>query len=106
MAQIGIGAHNLDARHIVTFATDTVLTLANLTGASLKTLGADGALSTIMPYDLPQSWSAAIHAHPAAVDGLYYVSRKLNERRAVVVFDRASAKLQGRRLLHVDLVLP
>lgn len=112
---------DLDSRHIVTFATDTVLTLANLTGASLKTLGADGAISTVIPFDLPQRWSAAIHAHPAAVDGLYYVSRQLNDRRAVVVFDRASAKLQGvhyaplassrglahvRRLLHVDVVLP
>jgi len=65
------------------------LQLANLTGAHLKRLGADGSLSTLLPYDLPQAWSLAVHNHPAKVDGFLYVSRHLNNECAVVVFSRA-----------------
>ena len=38
--------------------------LAVLTGKHLKWLGEEGALSSIVPYDLPQQWSLAIHKHP------------------------------------------
>lgn len=69
------------------------LVLADLTGVALKTIGADGSLSTIMPYGLPQLWSMAVHRHPQWVDGIFYVSRHLNDRKAVVVFERAAAKL-------------
>ena len=65
------------------------LQLANLTGAHLKRLGADGSLSTIMPYGLPQAWALALHQHPAQVDGFLYVSRHLNNECAAIVFDRA-----------------
>ncbi|SHG80828.1 RES family NAD+ phosphorylase [Pollutimonas bauzanensis] len=74
-------------RQVVRF-TGTPLQLANLTGAHLKRLGADGSLSTILPYDLPQACSLAVHDHPAKVDGFLYVSRHLNNECAVVVFDR------------------
>lgn len=69
------------------------LVLADLTGVALKTIGADGSISTIMPYGLPQLWSMAVHRHPQRVDGIVYVSRHLNDRKAVVVFERAAAKL-------------
>ncbi|HKS96870.1 MAG TPA: SEC-C metal-binding domain-containing protein [Terriglobia bacterium] len=49
------------------------LTLANLTSATLKRLGADGRLSSCDSYDLPQQWSVWIHGHPANVDGFVYV---------------------------------
>ena len=39
-----------------------------------------------------QQWSAAVHAHPGRVDGFVFVSRQLNDKRAVVVFDRARKK--------------
>ena len=73
------------------------LRLADLTGTALKTLVGSGGISTIMPYDVPQRWAAALHAHPAAVDGLVYMSRHVNDERAVVVFDRAAAKLGAPR---------
>jgi hypothetical protein len=64
-----------------------------LTGAALKTLGGNGALSTITPYDLPQAWSRAIYKHQDQVDGFQYVSRHCNTHLAVVLFERARKKL-------------
>jgi len=69
------------------------LKLADLTGAALKTLIGSGGISTLVPYDVPQRWAAALHAHPEGVDGLVYMSRHVNDERAVVVFDRAAPKL-------------
>ena len=83
-------------RHFAwTFGTGN-LVLADLTGPSLKRLGADGQLSTMEPYDVPQLWAAAVHAHPAQVDGIRYVSRHCNTEFAVAVFDRAKGKLTFR----------
>ncbi len=64
-----------------------------LTGVALKTLGGEGSLSTITPYRLAQSWAMAVHRHPQQVDGILYMSRHLNDRQAVVVFDRAGVRL-------------
>jgi hypothetical protein len=69
------------------------LILADLTGAHLKTMGGDGSLSTMVPYTVPQRWALAIHRHPQSVDGIRYVSRHLNDRYAIVVFDRALSKI-------------
>ena len=68
------------------------LILADLTGAQLKTLGGHGSLSTVVSYTVPQRWGLAVHRHPQSVDGIHYVSRHLNDRYAIVVFDRASCK--------------
>ncbi len=84
--------NEFESRQLVRFGGSS-LVLANLTGTSLKTVVGDGALSTITPYELPQRWARAIHRHPQCVDGLLYMSRHLNDRHAVVVFDRAGAKL-------------
>lgn len=65
-----------------------VLTVADLTGHNLKKLGGDNGISSEYPYDTTQRWSAAVHAHPAGVDGILFVSRQLNTKKAVVVFDR------------------
>ena len=82
------------SRYLVKFKSGS-LVLANLTGIPLKTLGGHGSLSTIIPYNLPQRWAMAIHRHPQHVDGIYYMSRHLNDRPAVVVFERAKFKLAG-----------
>jgi hypothetical protein len=87
-----VAQRDFEGRQIVRFAGAGVLRLANLTGTALKALVGDGSISTMSPYDLPQRWAAALHAHPARVDGIYYVSRHLNDRKAVVVFDRACAR--------------
>jgi hypothetical protein len=69
------------------------LCVAVLVGTELKTLGGDGELSTITPYDIPQKWSLAVHKHPARVDGLVYMSKHVNNQYALMLFDRAKPKL-------------
>jgi hypothetical protein len=91
-----IAPEEFERRHVVEFDGDE-LALANLTGAALKRLGADGSLSSCDSYDLPRQWSAWIHGHPAKVDGFVYMSRHYNTRQAVVLFDRARNKLHARR---------
>ena len=87
-----LSASDFAARFLVRFEHRKVLTVADLTGISLKRLGGTGAISTILPYDLPQAWSKAVYRHPQDVDGILYISRHLNDRLAVVVFSRAATK--------------
>ena len=83
----------LEQLWVVTFKGRT-LKLAVLTGKNLKQLGGEGGLSSIVPYDIPQQWSLAVHEHPAKVDGFVYMSRHLNTEVAIVLFDRAEPKLK------------
>lgn len=87
-----VAAQELENRCVVRFRGAPLL-LADLTGAALKTLVGSGGISTITPYDVPQRWAKALHQHPAGIDGLMYMSRHVNSEKAVVVFDRAAAKL-------------
>lgn len=68
------------------------LRLADLTGGHLKKLGGHNGLSADFPYDLTQLWGAAVHGHPAQVDGFIFVSKQLNTKKAIVVFHRARFK--------------
>ena len=88
-----IAVTEIENRWLVRFSKGAPLKLADLTGTALKTLVGSGGISTIMPYDVPQRWAAALHAHPDTVDGLVYMSRHVNDERAVVVFHRAASKL-------------
>ncbi len=88
-----IAVTEIESRWLVRFSKGAPLKLADLTGTALKTLVGSGGISTIMPYDVPQRWAAALHAHPDTVDGLVYMSRHVNDERAVVVFHRAASKL-------------
>jgi hypothetical protein len=90
-----IRQEDIDARYLVTFSAGAdhgMLKLADLTGQHLKRMGGDNSLSAEYPYDVTQKWGAAVNAHPANVDGFIFVSRQLNSKRAIVVFDRAKAK--------------
>jgi hypothetical protein len=91
-----IAVSELESRYVVRFDGTEKLQLANLTGAALKAIGLDGRISTITPYDIPQAWSAAIHAHPDRVDGIAYVSRHYNLGTAVVLFERGKSKVRAR----------
>lgn len=59
----------LESKQVVRFQGG-VLKLAKLTGTALKRLVGSSEISTIFPYDLPQAWAMALHAHPAKVDGI------------------------------------
>jgi hypothetical protein len=83
----------ITSRYVVHYKGGS-LTLANLTGADLKRLGAHSELTGTSFYKKPQKWSKAIYDHPDQVDGFVYMSRHLNTEKAVVLFDRAIAKIK------------
>ncbi|MBI3154367.1 MAG: RES family NAD+ phosphorylase [Burkholderiales bacterium] len=87
-----VAAAEIETRYCARFKGNP-LVLIDLTGAALKSMVGSSAISTIVPYDIPQRWSRALARHPVCADGLLYMSRHVNSERAVVVFDRASAKL-------------
>jgi RES domain len=82
----------LEERWVIKLA-HTGLRLAYMRGTDLLALGADGELSAIKDYDLPQQWSKAVYEHPAVVDGFAYTSKRVNDEPAVVLFDRAATRL-------------
>ena len=56
------------------------------------------ALAETVLHDVsPQSgvWSAALHAHPDGFDGILYMSRHVNDRKAAVLFEVAKRKFAG-----------
>jgi hypothetical protein len=55
----------------------------------LSAVKTDNRIATVDDYAATQQWAKAIHAHPANVDGIVYMSRYLGNRRSVVLFDRA-----------------
>ena len=63
-------------------------------GATLMQLGLDARICVVRPYELPQAWSAAIHAWYPRLDGLRYVSRHEPAARNICLFlDRCRGAL-------------
>lgn len=59
-------------------------------GPGLARIGATAEVTHgPLPYDLPHSWSRALHEHPAAVDGIAYRSRHDDDEVCYAVFDHA-----------------
>jgi hypothetical protein len=83
-----VARSDFDSRCLVRLTGVAPLKVANMTGAMLKICGGNAALSAVLPYDVPQQWSKAIHDHPGGFDGFQYMSRHLNDRKAVVLFSR------------------
>lgn len=67
------------------------LRLANLTGTALLALNGNGELSGTSDYALSQAWAKAVFAHPANVDGFIYMSRRVTNSLAVVLFERTQS---------------
>lgn len=88
-----VSAEDFKVRNMVKFKAEGLVLVAML-GVQLKTLAGGGELSAVIPYDIPQAWSRALHAHPQNFDGILYMSRHLNDRHAVAIFDRAQHKLK------------
>jgi len=82
----------IQARFVIRFAGKPLI-VADLTGAALRQLGGHAGLSGTSSYQTTKAWSAAIHAHPNAVDGMLYMSRHKNDETALVLFHRAAPKL-------------
>ena len=76
----------------------TTLKLAKMYGTALLRLGGNGELSGTPDYTLPQAWAAALVAHPKKIDGFIYMSRRVSDSFAVVLFQRDPAKPLGIRM--------
>jgi len=70
------------------------LRLLDLTGALLKRLDGHADLAGTGDYPVTQRWALAVFKNPLRFDGFIYMSRHLNTGRAVVLFDRAAARLK------------
>jgi hypothetical protein len=70
------------------------LHLLDLTGSLLKRLGGSADLAGTTDYGITQQWSRAVYLNPTGYDGFLTMSRHLNTRRAVALFDRAADKIR------------
>jgi CubicO group peptidase (beta-lactamase class C family) len=82
----------IDGRHALYFSGRRLHVL-DLSGPLLKRLGGSADLAGTTDYGLTQAWSQAVYANPARYDGFLYMSRHLNTRRALALFDRAAGKI-------------
>jgi hypothetical protein len=70
------------------------LRLIKLAGPGLAKVGATAEVTHGgLPYDIPQAWSAALHAHPADADGITYSARHDDEAICAALFDRAQGAI-------------
>ena len=101
----------IDACFALSFAGKD-LKLARLYGAALLRLGGNGEISGTGDYTVPQAWASALVAHPANIDGFIYMSRRVNDAFAVVLFERDARQPLSIRLAqnvalfdHVDYLV-
>jgi hypothetical protein len=73
--------------------------LVEMADTGLARLGATSAVCSILPYDLPQEWSAALYAHPERPDGILYRSSHDDGQFCAALFEPAGNALEddGRR---------
>jgi RES domain len=70
------------------------LRLIKLGGPGLAIIGATAeVVHGGLPYDVPQAWSAALHGHPSAPDGISYTARHDDEAACCALFDRTLASV-------------
>jgi hypothetical protein len=74
------------------FAVAAELRLIDLTGDGPLKMGIPSDVCRARDQTLARQWSAAFHAHPEGIDGVYYPSR-LNEERNIALYARALSKL-------------
>jgi len=85
----------ISSRAYVAFRVTRPLKLAKLTGSGLARVGATAEVTHgSLPYDIPQSWSAALHGHPGGFDGIAYTARHDDEELCFAVFERASDAIE------------
>lgn len=77
----------IEARYVFRFRGPE-LRVANLTGTPLLLLNGNGEISGTTNYRLTHKWARAVFDHPQQVDGFLYMSRRVNDSVAVVLFER------------------
>lgn len=79
------------------------MTVIVLDGPGLAILGATAEITHGgLPYDAPQAWSAALHAHSIGADGIAYSSRHDPHQTCYALFERSAAAVRERASV-VDL---
>ena len=85
-----IPADLLAAKAYVRLRAARELSLIKLAGTGLASLGATAEVTHGgLPYDAPQAWSAALHAHSIVADGIAYNSRHDDFEVCYAIFNRA-----------------
>lgn len=96
-----VPADELTERSVVRLACERrkTLVLADLTGATLKSLGLNNDISACADYAASQAWAKAIHDTSPRWDGIRYVSRQMNKGFAYAIFERSGlVKLRAEKL--------
>lgn len=80
------------------------LVLIKLGGLGLARLGATAeVVHGGLPYDVPQSWSAALREHPVGASGIAYYARHDDEALCYALYDHeSSAVVEGHREISLD----
>jgi hypothetical protein len=80
------------------------LKFIRLAGTGLAPLGATAEVTHGgLPYDAPQAWSAALHAHAVNADGIAYTARHDDSAVCLAVFERAHDSVEeAYRNSHLD----
>lgn len=85
--KFAVPVSEVERRYVFRFSGPE-LRLANLTGMALLLLGGNGELSGTPTYGMTRKWAKAVFDHPEQVDGFLYMSRRVNDSVAVVLFER------------------
>jgi hypothetical protein len=82
------------AKAYVRLVASEPLKFVKLAGRGLARIGATAQVTHGgLPYTIAQSWSSALHNHPANFDGIAYRARHDDEEICYAVFDRATHKI-------------
>lgn len=103
LAPVEIGRAQLRASCTSHIGFTRPVALVDLTGPTLRRIGADSRL-VAGDHERSRAWAAAIWAHPARPDGILYRSRLDPSRQNMALFSRASDALQAEPSLRlIDL---
>lgn len=98
-----IAADFLKKKAYVELVTTEELRFIRLAGPGLAKLGATAeVVHAGLPYDVPQAWSAALHALPLTASGIAYHARHDDVELCYALFDRERAKIKEQHRI-VDL---
>jgi hypothetical protein len=101
----GVSESVLRQRDLYAISSSRPLVFADLTGAGLVKMGADGRLSS-GAYTVARHWAQAIYDHPQGVDGIRYRSRHDDERYCYGIFERCVTEIQEQNLGNLLITNP
>jgi RES domain len=88
-----VDRQDLQSRALSIVTVNRALRLADLTGAGLALIGADGRLTT-GSYRVSQQWALALWQHPEQVDGILYRSRLDPSQYCILLFENRFSAIE------------